>query len=169
MRLCVSPAVANAARRFFRVSAVPPRVCLGSCIPYTCLFINELPFDDKQLEIVLGVNELMNHSVVISLPDCTQNQVSCCIWRNDFSFKLQSTSCYWDAIIIWPLSFGTIDIISSHFRALKSCKVLFNWYHGIFPWTESSRLKMNGPQPSIVVYAFMTCTGTAFTGVLISP
>jgi len=74
-------------RRFFRVSAIPPRMCLGSCIPYTCLFINYPPFDDKQLEIVSRVNELMNHSVVISLPDCTQHQVSCCYLAQRLQFQ----------------------------------------------------------------------------------
>ena len=54
-------------RRFFRVSAVPPRTCLGSCIPYTCLFGNYLPYDDKQLEIVGGVNELMNYELIYQL------------------------------------------------------------------------------------------------------
>jgi hypothetical protein len=133
--------------RFFRVCAVPARTFLGSCIPYTCLFINYLPYDDKQLEIVGGVNELMNHSVVISLPDCTQHQVSCCIWRNDFSFKLRSTSCYWVAIIIWPLSFGTDGIISSHFGALEPSNFLFIWYRGTFLGIERPRLRRVEPYP----------------------
>jgi hypothetical protein len=149
-------------RCFFRVSEVPARMCLGSCIPYTCLFINYQPFDDKQLEIVGGVNELMNHSVVISLPDCTQLQVSCCVWRNDFSFKLRSTSCHWDALVIWLLSFGTVDIISSHFRALKPTKVIFNRYRGTFSGIERLRLRMSGSLPSLSLYAFMACTGTSF-------
>jgi hypothetical protein len=51
-------------RRFCRVSAIPPRMSSDSCIPYTCLFIIHLPFDNTiNRRWSVWINELFSRNL----------------------------------------------------------------------------------------------------------